>query len=1529
MVSAPIVWSERSIKPKLEPWPDLALISVLPAPIQPIPIFLDSPMPGATIRLVGFPSAGGASTMSSDLGAFDSLDGDQGELLKLVGALVRPGYSGGMVVDCERAGVCGVILASRDVSQDLGGYGVALGHLFDRAPELRDDLGSSASVLNTWRQLLGRARNQESDSTSSSLGKPRELVSTFSPPTALGTRYVERPMLDNEVVRRLTHVAPELTARTITYVVGSAGFGKSSLAAHISSDPRVLERFSDGVYWIDVGRNGDLIGTMRGLLATLEPESTPPAGIEEASTRLAISLTGKACLLVLDDVWDRKAIEYLGRADVTGRVLVTTRKRGLGQALDEVLVGEFRPDESTSLLRSRLSIYVAESQLQRVASTLGHWPLLLDLAARATQANAAIQSTSEPAALQAVLDRVARLGPAALDSRGSLSREDAIAVTIEYSLGAQPELDRTRCEALGVFHPQDYVPLEVVWKFWNALDGQPDPEGTAHELAETSLIQLVDGGRAIRLHEQLWNWFRQQATPHMERLASALLASWGDPDTVLRRADAYQVRWYSFQLHQGREYERLSSLVSPKWVKSVRDLLHSDWSLIRDTDLAIDGAGKLRDHVVMLRHASMSAAMHQRVRSLPVEAIGLMALMGLTEEAVAAAELHADPVQRTAALISVAAESPSEAAIIRAYRAAADVASLTRRTQLTRDLIRIAAPHYHDFASTMARAASREATEAPSSWSQDVTMLAAASGLAIVGAPRDAFELTNRIADPWIRSEAMKDVVSALCEADQLDTARSTARAIYDAEQRGLALALTCGAFARHQRYAEARELISEAPTLTTRILCCEAVLTSGAKLLPDSVVDEMVADAFAHADWLHGQADTCSAKARLLISLIAGGFGSRASSLATALVEEATSVSYVADRVVACASVSKALAKIGMSALANNAYDVSVGSVVELPRAKTEASFATRHESDPGDPTRLTGRLALGPGQQRDPVLVEVCLAGAAVRRYEDALRWSSEISGASARQAARAAVGRSAMTHGQPRVTDAILVQIQSDEVVTAAEWYKRRAIGALAETLGRVRDVSGLERLVQEPGARALGGRPLGRAAVGLAIHDLELACQWAGRAIEACGDASDVDSVEGLELANSVMAEANPTNYDELAKCMSRSRAVDVATRIADRLLEDSVDVALSFLTEHLASVDSTTVAANLMQSLADDDESTRLHICRFGVHRSDRIADAHPRASARLKLVSAIKSSTVICAELRIALNDWIRRISAPGEAEAYADMALILGDDTALSVVAQHAIYLSETTAAAKASDSLRSAEALAYISALRGDLSSLERQATAHVFAAMQVVDGTIRAIEFLHRLHPRRDTVVSPLCDLILRKWRVDLGTFSSDAARTLVRAGCGREILSILNLSDDMTSTARAEVLVEILREGPDSERNSAERNLIQLASDAESPELADDVHGSMFHVLVELGRIDEALDALRRVTDGARASRAIIAARRVIGALDGDPLYRFVRFAAGTDSACFWSLVEVLGSYDSVGMAVSEVLEGVIEALGTER
>jgi WD40 repeat protein len=203
----------------------------------------------------------------------------------------------------------------------------------------------------------------------------------------LPTPYLERPgRLDALRSRVLIDAYEPIDLepdQRITSITGMGGVGKSVLASALAQAPEVRRSFADGVFWISVGRDVDMLRTLTYIGIAIGDDAIQSyTGIVEARLLLGKALAKMNCLIILDDVWQVDVAEALHTAaGKSVRILLTGRKRNLfaSAGVHEVPVDELTRGEALDLLamwtntrRDQLPVEASE-----IAGECGNLPLAL------------------------------------------------------------------------------------------------------------------------------------------------------------------------------------------------------------------------------------------------------------------------------------------------------------------------------------------------------------------------------------------------------------------------------------------------------------------------------------------------------------------------------------------------------------------------------------------------------------------------------------------------------------------------------------------------------------------------------------------------------------------------------------------------------------------------------------------------------------------------------------------------------------------------------------------------------------------------------------------------------------------------------------------------------------------------------------------------------------------------------------------------------------------------------------------------
>lgn len=114
---------------------------------------------------------------------------------------------------------------------------------------------------------------------------------------------------------------------TVSFL-GMAGIGKTSLVKDMFEDSSILCHFNHHV-WVELGPEYESEEILVDILVQIYPniDKKQIKGNEDLGKSLCAELLDKKCLIVLDDVWSKKPLDYIKYSfpDFKGTILVTTR----------------------------------------------------------------------------------------------------------------------------------------------------------------------------------------------------------------------------------------------------------------------------------------------------------------------------------------------------------------------------------------------------------------------------------------------------------------------------------------------------------------------------------------------------------------------------------------------------------------------------------------------------------------------------------------------------------------------------------------------------------------------------------------------------------------------------------------------------------------------------------------------------------------------------------------------------------------------------------------------------------------------------------------------------------------------------------------------------------------------------------------------------------------------------------------------------------------------------------------------------
>ncbi|TWU07896.1 TIR domain-containing protein [Stieleria varia] len=480
-----------------------------------------------------------------------------------------------------------------------------------------------------WEKFKSQLRNPP----------PVDRIPFMAPDIPQG--FVERPVEYERLLDQVLHADQgKLTA--VSALHGAGGFGKTTLAARLCHDDRVVTAYIDGILWVTLGEVPNVLRELSSLYGALTGRHPGFESEYEAAIAVADHLEHRRCLLVIDDVWNLAHLQPFLRGGNSCRRLITTRKANIAVSAEceaPVLVDEMQLSEATMMLSQDVASEVTPA-LKQLAQRLGEWPLMLELA------RAALRSRMRPpknesfeTALRHVDKLLERRGIKGLKVADNASRQASISATMDISLENLDASDRQAATELAVFAADLEIPQSALEALWNVDDF--DTELRIERLADASLVRQQAEHGTIRLHDVVREYFETKLSDRAS-LHARLVANWGPSHTL---PDRFAWEWYGYHLLSAGAEQRMQDLIlDPSWLEAKLRITGPN-ALITDAERlqahpgvaqeSVATAGLVRDAIRLSGHLTAQSPeqfMSQLVGRLTIAATRHPALRGLIRQ---------------------------------------------------------------------------------------------------------------------------------------------------------------------------------------------------------------------------------------------------------------------------------------------------------------------------------------------------------------------------------------------------------------------------------------------------------------------------------------------------------------------------------------------------------------------------------------------------------------------------------------------------------------------------------------------------------------------------------------------------------------------------------------------------------------------------------------------------------------------------------------------------------------------------------
>jgi WD40 repeat protein len=445
--------------------------------------------------------------------------------------------------------------------------------------------------------------------------------------------YVPR-QLELERIVDLFLASPE--GPPVVALTGAGGSGKTVLAAAVCHDKRVRDALADGVLWVTLGQQPDVVARLGDLVTAVTGDRPGFTSLEAVLAVWKQALGERRMLLVIDDVWEAEHLApFLDGGPRCARLITTRNRAVVPSGAHLAALDAMRQEEAVRFLGAGLP--EADLELLRpLAERLEAWPLALRLANATLRDRVLNMGQNLPDAVAYLHRTLDRRGLTAFDRRG-LDRDGSLARSLDLVLERLAQDEAQRYSELMAFPEDTDVPLDAVQVLWGATAGLDASrvEALCTRFHDLSLLQDLDlPARRLRLHDLVRSYLlstRVKSALVHERLLDAYhttfkLERWAD----LPREEPYLWHHLAHHLAGAGELEGLRQLLLDfDWLQAklevagVASLLADYGHAPRDDEalLLVRDALQLSEYVLAADPAQLAGQLLGRLSSYALPGI--------------------------------------------------------------------------------------------------------------------------------------------------------------------------------------------------------------------------------------------------------------------------------------------------------------------------------------------------------------------------------------------------------------------------------------------------------------------------------------------------------------------------------------------------------------------------------------------------------------------------------------------------------------------------------------------------------------------------------------------------------------------------------------------------------------------------------------------------------------------------------------------------------------------------------------------
>ena len=409
----------------------------------------------------------------------------------------------------------------------------------------RDQNKSYFLRLDSFRDFIDQHLTKAYRSKGMLVGVP-ELPPNFLP---------RQDVLDSLKNKLILHKTGPITVTSAEKIGlhGMGGIGKTVLAIALCHDTEIQQKYYDGIYWITLGEDPDIISCQVQLAEFVSKEREHFSDIQSGKARIGELLTDVACLIVLDDVWEIQHISAFNISTPQTQLLITTRNSNLltGIASEKIDLELLTLQQALKLLAAWSNQPKLPPPAYDIVKECGRLPLAIAMVGAMLRDRVANEDWED------VLELLREADITEIEQEFPDYKHKTLFSAIHASIDQLDTGLLDRYFDLAVFPDDTPIPTSVLQTFWS--DGQTKRSNInrlLHKMEDLSLLQQSETG-VITIHDLQRDYIRCQTGADLPKLHQRLLSAYCKSFVIKETIDAGELCQWTQGPDDGYYFEHL------------------------------------------------------------------------------------------------------------------------------------------------------------------------------------------------------------------------------------------------------------------------------------------------------------------------------------------------------------------------------------------------------------------------------------------------------------------------------------------------------------------------------------------------------------------------------------------------------------------------------------------------------------------------------------------------------------------------------------------------------------------------------------------------------------------------------------------------------------------------------------------------------------------------------------------------------------------------------------------------------------